>query len=447
MVQNISATEVKMWGKTVGAVVWLNDRNCGAFEYDKSFLNSGLDISPIHMSISKALVSNYFEFPTLDRGTFHGLPGLLANSLPDKFGNAVINDWLRKQGRRPDTINPVERLSYLGSRGMGALEFKPCSVGTKLDKTVEVYVDHLRLLAKNAIKKYDAIDVNINGSEKETTAAMYDIMRVGTSAGGAVPKAIIAMNKEGHTISGQGNIPAGYEHYLLKFDRFDDWDEDDLDQLPGETRVEYAYFLMAKACGIKMMDCELLEEGGRAHFLTKRFDRVGNERIHSLNLASIGHFGWNPMGSVSYEDAFDIMRNIKLQYPEREEQFRRMAFKVLARVTDDHVKNDGYLMSKDGTWHLSPAYDLTYTYDPEGYVETLHKMRINGKIENIEFDDLMAVADYAEINNGEDIIEEIVETVSQWPSFAKKAGINEALIKDINKNLITDEIMSHGPRF
>lgn len=442
----ISATTVKIWGEEVGAAIWLREKGCAAFEYNKSFLKLGLDLSPIHMSLQKALVSNYFEFPHLDKTTFQGLPGLLANSLPDNFGNAVINDWLRKKGRRPDTFNPVERLAYIGSRGMGAVEFEPCSVGTKLDKTVDVYVDSLRNFAQEAVARRDVIDVNVNKSEKETTEAMYDIMRVGTSAGGAVPKAIVAMNEDGHMLSGQGNVPDGYEHYLLKFDGFGDWDQDDIGQVLGETRVEYAYYLMAKSSGINMMECKLLEEGGRAHFLTKRFDRNGNDRIHALNLASLGHFGWNPMGSVGYEDVFDIMRNLKLQYPEREEQFRRMVFKVLSRVTDDHVKNDSYLMSKDGIWNLSPAYDMTYTYDPDGYIETLHKMKINSKQEDIGFDDLMDVADYAEVNNGKNIIEEVAETVSQWPAFAKQAGISDNIIKEIGTHLIADDFMSRGPR-
>lgn len=442
MARNISATTVKIWGQEVGAAIWLQDKNCAAFEYNPSFLKQGLDLSPVHMSIQKALVSNYFEFPTLDPSTFQGLPGLLANSLPDNFGNAIINDWLRKQGRRPDSLNPVERLSYIGSRGMGALEFEPCPVGKKLDKTVDVYIESLRALAQEAIKQRDVIDVNVNGSDKETTEALYDIMRVGTSAGGAVPKAIVAMNREGNMVSGQGEVPEGYEHYLLKFDNFGNWDQDDLGQMPGETRVEYAYYLMAKACGIEMMNCQLLEEENRAHFLTKRFDRVDNERIHSLNLAALGHFGWNPMWSIGYEDIFDIMRNLKLQYPDREQQFKRLVFKVLAKVTDDHVKNDGYLMSKDGVWHLSPAYDLTYTYDPDGYVEKMHKIKINGKNENISFDDVMAVAEYAEINTGKDIIEEVAKAVSQWPVFAKEAGINNSLINEIGQHLRVDHFFA-----
>ena len=441
-----SVTTVRIWGHEVGAAIWLTDRGHAAFEYSPSFLKLGLDLSPVHMSTSKALVSNHFEFPNLDKDTFHGLPGLLANSLPDNFGNAVINNWLRKQSRRPDSLNPVELLSYIGSRGMGALEFEPCSIGTKLDKTVEVYVDSLRDLAQRAIAKRHVIDFNVNSSEKETKEAMDDIMRVGTSAGGAVPKAIIALNEEGHMLSGQGKIPDGYEHFLLKFDNSGNWNEEDLGQILGEPRVEYAYFLMAKASGIKMMECKLLEENGRAHFLTKRFDRVRNERLHSLNLASLGHFGFNPMWHVGYEDTFDIMRNLKIQYPEREEQFRRMVFKVLARVTDDHVKNDGFLMAKKGEWHLSPAYDLTYTYDPDGFIETLHQMTVNGKNENICFDDLMDVADYAEINNGEDIIGKVAETVSQWSHFAQKAGVTSSLTKEIGNNLIANQIMSGGPK-
>jgi serine/threonine-protein kinase HipA len=415
---------VKLWGDTVGAVTWMSDRGYAAFEYEPSFLTKNLDISPVHLGLTKARSGHVFTFPNLDRETFKGLPGLLASSLPDTFGNNVIDAWLSRKGRDPRSFNPVERLCYIGTRGMGALEYSPMNAPDSLKDSVSVEVDRLMELARDVLRERKNLDVRVGGNDHEKAAAMLDILRVGVSAGGAVPKAVIAINDDNHVLSGQGEVPEGYAHWIIKFDGISDNIQNTFAKTKDDCKIEYAYSLMANESGIKMTTCRLLEENGRNHFLTKRFDRLDSEKTHVLSLAAIGHFGWNPVGTVGYESAFQIMRMLKLPYQEQEQQFRRMVFNAIAKNVDDHVKNISYTMDKSGQWRLSPAYDLTFSVNPLDALGEIHKMTINGLQDGFTYDDFLDVAHNMEIRKAGNIVNEILSIVSKWPEFAKEAGVS-----------------------
>lgn len=433
MATKIDICFVSLWGGPVGVVAW--DKGQAFFEYEKSFLRSGIELSPIHMPLSQKV----YTFPHLEKKVFHGLPGLLASAIPDNFGNKIIDNWFRSQGLSPRNLSPVNRLSYIGTRGMGALEFSPCP-SKILDKVVEVEAESLLQLAKAAMDHQGQLNTNFGATDQQRADAMADIIRVGTSAGGAVPKAIVAIDNNGNLRSGQGKAGKGFQHYLLKFDNENEWTSEELGQQVSDTRIEYAYHKMARAAGIKMMDCELLHEKGRAHFLTRRFDRVGDEKVHVLDLSAMAHVGWNPVGSVGYESVFEIMRALNIPYPEHEEQFRRMIFNVLSRNTDDHVKQVSFLMDKDGEWHLSPSYDVTFSYDPEDFLARQHKMTIRGKQENFEVQDFLEVADANEINNPRDIIEEVTDAVSNWPMFAAEAELDAKATKLVGSQHLHDRL-------
>lgn len=338
---------VSLWGQQVGYVVWQKEFGYAVFEYEPNFLRSGLDIAPIQMSIKDAQSGDgIFFFPELRNNTFFGLPGLLSDALPDKFGNRIIDAWLARNGRDPKSFNPVERLCYMGKRGMGALEFVPRIHPKKLNKFASVEIARLVELTQNIMEHRQSLDVNLGSVESENTEALTDILRVGTSAGGARPKAVIAINDKGHIISGQTTVPKGYDCWILKFDGVSD---EELGESKGYGRIEYAYYLMAKAAKININECRLLEEGGRAHFMTKRFDRKQNEKIHMLSLCGLAHFDFNVAGGYSYEQAFGIMRALKdLNQSDMEQQFRRIVFNILARNQDDHTKNISFLMDKQG---------------------------------------------------------------------------------------------------
>lgn len=432
---------MKIWGDIAGAMSWHPEMGYAVFEYDPGFLKRGLDLSPIHMGMDEARRGTLFSFPHEDEHTFYGLPGLLASGLPDTWGNKIIDAWLGRMGRDAKTFNPVERLCYIGTRGMGALEFDPQIGPSNLDKPVPIEIASLMELVREIMAERTKINTRLTGPDEKKAEALLDILRIGTSAGGQVPKAIIAMNREGHTLSGQSNhIPPGYEHWILKFDGVSEENPDAFGQPLERGRIEYAYHLMAKRAGIDMTDCRLLEENGRAHFLTRRFDRVDGEKIHVLSLACMAHFGWNPPGAYGYENAFAIMRQLGLDYPSMEQQYRRMIFNAVAKNLDDHTKNISYTMGKDGVWKLSPAYDLIFSYSPDDLLGDRHKMTINGKQKNITDDDFLAVADDIGINKPQKIIDELREVVSQWPLFAVQAGVNKKLSRAIGNAHHMDEI-------
>ena len=428
MVDRVDTAVVMLWGNQVGAVSWLPDRAHGVFEYDPAFLKKGLDISPLHMGLDDAGKGDgMFSFPGLNKETFLGLPGLLADSLPDKFGNSIIDSWLARNGRDAGSFSPVERLCYTGRRGMGALEFAP-PVNRNFDRPVPVEIAELVELAQDVMSQRLALDVEIGTSEKENAEAIIDILRVGTSAGGARPKAVIAMDNENNVMSGQTDIPEGYDCWLLKFDGVTDLE---LGEPKGYGRIEYAYYLMAKAAGIEMTECRLLEENGRAHFLTKRFDRQNGEKIHLQSLCGLAHYDFNMAGAYSYEQAFAVMRQLRLSKADAIQQFRRMVFNVVARNQDDHTKNIAFLMDQDGRWKLSPAFDMIYSHNPTGKWTNQHQMSINGKRDHFLLTDIINVAESISIPKPMGIIASVLDAVGRWPEFAAKAGIKDKILSEI----------------
>ncbi len=427
MVARVETALVHLWGDLVGAVAWDPDRELATFEFDRAFLDRGLDLAPLQMPLATARRGDArFSFRNLSRETFHGLPGLLADALPDAFGNSVIDAWLARQGRTPGSFSPVERLCYTGSRAMGALEFRP-PLQEAFAESVPVEIAELVRLARVVADQRSGLAGDL---EDAPTDALLDIIRVGTSAGGGRPKAVIALNPDtGEVRSGQVDAPDGFEQWLLKFDGVRDLQ---LGEPAGYGRIEYAYALMAGAAGIAMMPCRLLEEGGRAHFMTRRFDRPGGHRkLHLQSLCALAHFDFNLPDRWSYEQAFQVMRQLRLPYPDAAQQFRRLAFNVVARNQDDHTKNIAFLMDRDGQWSLAPAFDVTYAYNPAGTWTARHQMSVGGKREGIERTDLLGLADEMNIRKAHALVDEVTAAVALWPEFAQAAGVDTETVRRI----------------
>ncbi|HNP49365.1 MAG TPA: type II toxin-antitoxin system HipA family toxin [Bacteroidia bacterium] len=426
---------VKIWGELVGAVAWNETTGLAAFEYDSKFKNLNWDLAPLQMPIHSG--KNKFEFPSLRKkgegelDTFKGLPGLLADALPDRYGNDLINLWLAGQGRPPDSMNPVELLCFIGTRGMGALEFEPVTL-KESKRPFSIEIESLVDIAKRMLSKKETFVTNL---QKEEEQAMMEILRVGTSAGGARPKAVIAYNeKTGEVKSGQTNTTKGFEHWLIKLDGVSDVQ---LGTTHGYGRVEMAYYNMAIACRIEMMPSRLLEENGRAHFMTRRFDRdEGSVKHHIQTFCALKHFDYNAVNSFSYEQLFQTMRELKLPYSAAEQMFRRMVFNVLARNCDDHTKNFSFRLRKDDKWELAPAYDLCHAYQPNHKWVSQHALSVNGKRNNITMEDLLIIGKSIRNKKAEAVIREINDTVSQWKKFADETKVSPKLRDEIDKTLI-----------
>ncbi len=426
---------VNIWGERVGAVAWNEGTGYATFEYDSRFKNKKWKLAPLQMPVSGN--RSNFSFPALrqkfdsELDTFKGLPGLLADSLPDKYGNDLINMWLAKQGRPQNSMNPVEKLCFIGSRGMGALEFET-AIFPQHKNTFSVEIDSLVDLAKKMLKKRESFAADLSKDEEK---AMMDILRIGTSAGGARPKAVIAYNeKNGEVRSGQTKVPQNFEHWLIKLDGVSDVQ---LGVTKGYGRVEMAYYNMATACGIEMMPSKLREENGRAHFMTKRFDRESsNIKHHIQTFCAMKHFDYNHVTSFSYEQLFQTMRELKLPYPAAEQMFRRMVFNVCARNCDDHTKNFAFRLKKDSVWELAPAYDICHAYQPKHRWVSQHALSINGKRDNITKDDLLIIGESIKNKKAKTSITDISETVGQWKNFADEVGVSAQLRDEIDKTLI-----------
>ncbi|RKZ82322.1 MAG: type II toxin-antitoxin system HipA family toxin [Gammaproteobacteria bacterium] len=431
----MTVAEVKIWGKLVGAVAWDEETSYATFEYDPSFIQLGWDLSPLKMPV--ASVSRPVSFPELRKeknseyDTFKGLPGLLADALPDKYGNQLINLWLAQQGRPQNSMNPVEMLCFIGTRGMGALEFEP-AVLKETKRTFSIEIDSLVATAQKMLDKREAFTTNLNKDEEQ---AVLEILKIGTSAGGARPKAVIAWNeKSGEVKSGQTKAPKGFEHWLIKLDGVSDVQ---LGSSHGYGRVEMAYHNMAVACGIEMMSSRLLEENGRAHFMTKRFDREGNEVKHHIQtFCALKHFDYNLVNSFSYEQLFQCMRELKLSYADAEQMFRRMVFNVISRNCDDHTKNFSFLLKQGGKWELSPAYDLCHAYRPGSEWVSQHALSLNGKRKEITKADLLVIGESIRCKKASEIIDEINDTVNQWEIFADDVNVKTNLRDKIAKTLL-----------
>lgn len=426
---------VLLWGSVIGAVTWLEDREVGVFQYSPDFLGSGIQLAPLMMPLGEFP----YEFPALARNTFKGLPGLIADSLPDKFGNAIIDAWLAAQGRTAVSFHPVERLCYIGSRGMGALEFEPAALGPPTS-TNAVEVAKLVDLANQILDERASLGgVFTDGDDREV---IEDILRVGTSAGGARAKAIFAWNPETNEFrSGQVDVEAGFEHWLMKFDGISNNRDKELADPMGYGKIEYAYHLMAVEAGIKMAPCRLHHEGGRSHFMTKRFDRSANGgKRHMQSLGAIAHYDYNQPASYSYEQAIQVIRRLGLPREDLDQQVLRAMFNVVVRNHDDHVKNIAFLMNRRGKWRLSPAFDIAYAWDPRGEWTSRHQMSVNGKRDEFERKDLIALANAAGIKKARanEMVDRSIETVRRWPDFAEKAGVADARAAEIQASQRTD---------
>ncbi|MDP3516656.1 MAG: type II toxin-antitoxin system HipA family toxin [Pseudohongiella sp.] len=423
------SAEVRLWGRTIGAVIWDVEREIGVFEYDASFMRSGIEVSPMTMPLRQAI----YQFPQL-RGSFSNLPGLLADSLPDKFGNRLIDAWLASQGRKPDSMNPVERLCYIGRRGMGALEFEP-TTGPQDDADSGVDVGALTELANQVLTQRAALAGALGGGVQDQESLQH-ILRVGTSAGGARAKALLLWNpRTGEFRSGQLSGPAGFEHWLLKFDGVSNNRDRELADPLGFGRLEYAYHLMAKNAGIDMTTCRLFEEGGRAHFMTRRFDRTDTgKKLHMLSLGALCHYDYNDPGSYSYEQAMQAIRQIcENPIKDAEQQLLRAALNVIARNQDDHVKNIAFLMNPQGQWRLSPAFDVAYSYNPDGEFTAQHQMSINGKRDDFQFEDLLVLAKAGAIKprRARTLIDQVCLSVARWPEYVDAARVDRHMADSV----------------
>lgn len=423
------AANVFLWGTRVGAVQQEGVGDAPVFNYDADFIRSGIELSPVEMPLSATL----YSFPTLNDETFHGLPGLLADSLPDKFGNALLDSYLAQSGRSYKELGPVERLLYVGKRGMGALEYEPAE--DRFAPGGSVDIGALVDVANDVLSQREGM----RGTLDE--AGLASLVSVGTSAGGARAKAVIAWNRATNEVrSGQVEVDPGFEHWLIKFDGVTrNRDKGNSYDRPAYTRIEFAYYNMAVAAGIKMAPCVLFEEGGRKHFMTRRFDRTENGgKLHVQTLGALAHFDFNAPAAHSYEQAVAVMRRLGLGQDSVEQLYLRMVFNVMARNQGDHVKNFSFLMDRRGVWSLAPAYDVTYANDPVSRWLARHQMTIAGKSDHIDVDDLLAAAKAMDVSRRHALnaIERVGEAMRNWGSFAQSADVPEAAYEEIRRNLI-----------
>ena len=393
----VDVAKVRMFGQNIGTFVWDDSYRVARFEYDNDFVGKGIEPSPIMMPVQQGRI---YSFGSLHWDTFNGLPGMLADSLPDTYGRALFDQWLTLTGRT--TSNPVESLCFLGQRCMGALEFEPAT-GPSSDANMKFEIDSLIDVAREALSKKKDFGVNLDVDRK---AAIAEILRLGTSAGGQRAKAIIAYNKEtGEVRSGQIAAPQGFDYYLIKLDGVTA--EAGFKETENFGRLECSFSELVKNCGIEMTECSLIEENGRAHFLTKRFDRENGRKLHMQTLCGMAHYDFRLKNGYSYEQAFNVMRRLRLSYSQAQEMFRRIVFNVVVRNQDDHTKNISFLMDPSGQWRLSPAYDMGFAYNPKGAWTATHQMSINGKFDNITREDLLSLANANNIKNASEIIDQV----------------------------------------
>lgn len=432
--------EVRMWGKQMGALAYNPTSGISTFEFSPEWRALGCEIAPLHMP----LAATRYQFAGLNVDTYRGLPAVFADTLPDDFGNAVINAWLSRTGRDANSFTPVERLLYTGNRGMGALEFLP-AMDRGIDEGGDLALDLLVTMAQTVLDERAQLQRHLGTDKAPVDDAMKAILRVGTSAGGARAKAVVAVSADRTQIrSGQVDVPEGFEHYLLKFDGVEEHktDSESFGDPQGFGRMEYAYYLMAKDAGINMSPSELLEEGGRAHFMTRRFERIGNHKLHYVSLCAMDHADYKKPGAYSYEQLLAVARQLRLPRADAIEIFRRMVFNIVARNHDDHTKNFGFLLDgMEAQWRLSPAFDVAYSYKKGSPWVDSHQLSLNGKRDNFTLDDVLVVA--ALITNfsreAPKIIDRVLEVVRQWPDYAKQVGVLSSLQEEVQGNLRTGD--------
>lgn len=421
----VDIARVNLYGQPVGTFRWDNNRQLAHFEYAESFIGKGLEPSPILMPVRQGRI---YSFSDIGRETFKGLPGMLADSLPDTYGRALFDRWLALSGR--SSGNAVETLCFLGKRCMGALEFEP-AMDAPYSPDVRIELDSLVEVTREALSEKEEFGANL---EEDKKAAIAEIVRLGTSAGGQRAKAIIAYNPlTGEVRSGQIEAPEGFDYYLIKLDGVTA--EAGFRETQNFGRLEYSFYRLVKECGIKMSDCSLIEENERAHFLTKRFDRQDGKKIHMQTLCGIAHYDYRNPRSYSYEQAFNVMRALRLPYSQAQEMFRRLVFNVVIRNQDDHTKNISFLMDRQGKWTLSPAYDMGFAYNPKGGWTAQHQMSINGKFDDITRQDLLEFARRNNIKEAAEIIDCIAEVSSRWPLLARECEVPQPMIEAIMPNL------------
>ncbi len=429
------AVEVKLWGSTIGALSMQEGESAAHFEYAPAFIGAGIEPSPITMPVSRRV----YTFPLLSN-TFKGLPGLFADSIPDKFGNRLIDTWLIKQGRAPESFTALERLCYTGNRGVGALEFYPME-GPSATESDFIDVENLRNFAADILGKRKDFRASINSAPvpalrtKKQRQTFEQILRVGTSAGGARAKVLIALDETtGEIRSGQVATGENFSYWLLKLDDVQNNSDKETADVQGYGPIEYTYYQMALAAGIQMSECRLLEKSGHRHFMTRRFDRLaGGKKLHYQSLCALAHYDFNAAGAYSYEQAITVIKQLGLSYDTLEEFFRRAAFNICGHNQDDHAKNIGFLMNKRGEWSLAPAFDMTYAYNPGGLWTGSHQLTFNGKRDNFTTDDFKAVAKFAGLKQGryKKILADVQSAVSLWSKFAKKNDVSPNYIKAI----------------
>ncbi len=417
----IEQINVFIWGKLVGAVALEPTMGYYVFAYDKRFGNSGIELAPLQMPLNNT--EQPFIFANLPDLTYKRLPAMLADALPDDFGNALIDRYMASKGISHSQITTLDRLAYMGDRAMGALEFKP-AYGPRTHVATALEINTLVTEARNVIRG------NIT-DQNELSESLRSIINVGTSAGGARAKAVIAWNPNTNEIcSGQVDSPAGFEHWLLKFDGMGI--DKELGNSQDYGRIEYAYYLMARAAGITISESRLLQENDRAHFMTRRFDRDGNNiKHHMQTLCAMNHLDFKKKSTNSYEQLFMTMRELKLDHDMIVEAFRRMIFNIMGRNCDDHTKNFAFILKQGQAWALAPAYDLTFAYNPNGEWTNQHLMSVNSKFYGITREDIFNVAARYEIGNAAAIIQDVQAAIAEWPSFAAQAGVSQAIINKI----------------
>lgn len=417
----VDIAKVKLYDNDLGTFRWNDRYGVAQFEYADSFTGRGIEPAPIMMPVREGRV---YSFGDIGRETFKGLPGMLADSLPDTYGRALFERWLALTGRHSG--NPIETLCFLGKRCMGALEFEP-AMEVPYDSNLQIEIDSLVNVASEALSEKKDFGANLSDDKK---AAIAEIVRLGTSAGGQRAKAIIAYNKNtGEVMSGQVNAPEGFDYYLIKLDGVTA--KAGFRETQNFGRLEYSFYKLVKECGINMSECSLIEENGRAHFLTKRFDRVNGEKVHMQTLCAVAHYDYRLSRAYSYEQAFNVMRMLRLPYSQAQEMFRRAVFNVIVRNQDDHTKNISFLMDRNGKWSLSPAYDMGFAYNPEGGWTAQHQMSVNGKFDHITREDLLELAKRNNIKDAPEIIDRISTVATSWSQIANECGVPEKMIHAI----------------
>lgn len=437
MVDKVDVIKVVYKGFDVGALSFDSSTGYGAFMYTPEFVRTGIELSPLMMPLRE---NHIYNFNTLNPETFKGLPGMLADSLPDDFGNRILNVWLASKGRILNSITPIERLRYTGKRGMGALEFLPAEARGELNANESVQIDELVAIAQEVLSSRNEFDAELKVDGSDDREAMLSLLSVGTSAGGARPKAVLAFNENFTKVrSGQANVPKGYLHYLVKFDGVAErnTNKETFGDPLGYGAMEYVYYQMAVACGIDMMPCRLLNEGGRQHFITQRFDRIGNEKLHIQTLNGLAHIDYKMPGSFSYEELFMVLRTLKMTAVEADQMLKRMIFNIVARNHDDHAKNFSFIL-RDHKWELAPAYDLAFSYKPDSFWVDSHWMSLNGKRKNFVLEDILSVERLSRKFTPKyilSVLNHTIEVVSGWRDLAKDSNVPDELIENISANL------------